>query len=179
MNTQTVPAATKDVIESSRKTLINVIAAGRTSTRGALNAYDQVWKSGAAALARVPDVVATTLRDDLVSLEGQLTLIANVLAQGVADSVEETANRAANVATGAVDSFERVFDMRVMDALDRNGVPSAEPIRELADRIAPLARDIARLTDLVRPVVAAPSQKPRAKSRKGRPSVKRGARAVA
>lgn len=178
MNTQTIPAATKDVIESGRKTLINVIAAGRTSTRGALNAYDQVWKTGAETLARVPDSVATTLRDDLISLEGQLTLIANVLAQGAANSAEETANRAANIASGAVDSFERVFDMRVMEALDRIGVPSGELIRELADRIATLVRDINRLTDLLRPLQAAPAAKPR-NSRKTRPSGKRAARTIA
>jgi hypothetical protein len=111
--------------------------------RGALNAYDQVWKTGADTLARVPDVVATTFRDDLVSLEGQLTLIANVLAQGVADGAEETANRAANIASGAVDNFERVFDIRVMEAIDRIGVPSRELVRELAERIATLVRDIA------------------------------------
>ncbi len=152
MNTQTITTAAKDVLESSRGTLVNVIRAGHGSTRGALKACDQLTKTSADMLASVPTIVATTLRNDIVSIEGQLTLVAGMLAGSAAATAEGAANRVARAASGTVDGFEQVFDLRVKDALVRAGVPSAELIQELAERIAVIARDVTRLSDLLQPL---------------------------
>jgi hypothetical protein len=132
-------------------------------------------------LTGVPAKVVSTLRDDVVSLEGQVTLIATALTESLAASAEQAANRAAQTASGAVDGFERVFDMRVMDALARAGAPSAAMIRDLAERIAVLARDVARLSELLQPLAgkryaekqAVPAAKTRAKARKPGRAVRR------
>jgi len=181
MNTQSVAVSTKDVLESTRGTLINVIRAGHGGTRGALRACDQLTKTGVDLLAGVPARVATSVRDDVVSIEGQVTLIASALTESMAAGAEEAANRAAHAASGAVDGFERIFDTRVMDAIARAGAPTAEVIRDLAERIAALARDVARLSDLLQPLSSTPTRiaaKPAASSGKRRASTRKAAPAV-
>jgi hypothetical protein len=176
MITQTVAAATRDVLESGRKTVINGIHAGHGTARGALKACNQLTATGANVLASVPTMIATTIRDDVVSVEGQLTLIAGMLAQSAANTAEGATNRAVNAATGGVDAFERVFDLRVRDALTRAGTPTGELIQELALRIAALAKDIARLSDLLQPLSgkkstehhAMPAAKARTKSKQSK-----------
>ncbi len=149
MNRQTITTAAKDVLESSRGTLVNVIRAGHGSTHDALKACDKLTKTSADMLASVPTLVATTLRNDIVSIEGQLTVVAGMLAGSAAATVERAANRVARGASDTVDSLEQVFDLRVKEALVRAGAPSGELIEELAGRIAVIARDVARLSDLL------------------------------
>jgi hypothetical protein len=182
MNTQTVAHSTKDALESTRGTLINFIRAGHGSTRGALKACDQMTKTSVDMLAGVPTVVSTTLRDGVVSIEGQLTMIAGMLTESATASAEEVANRTVQAASGAVDGFERVFDKRVMDALARAGAPSSALIRELAQRVATIARDVALLSDLLQPQssegvadkVATPAARTRVKPRNSGRVAKRG-----
>ena len=78
MHTQSLPAATKNLIETGRKTVVGTLDAGRGGSRRAVQMYDQAFHAGADVLVRVPGI-STSLRDDLVSLEGQLTLIARIL----------------------------------------------------------------------------------------------------
>jgi outer membrane murein-binding lipoprotein Lpp len=181
MITQTVAAATRDVLESGRKTVVNGIHAGHGTARGALKACNRLTATGADMLATVPTMVATAIREEVVSVEGQITLLAGMLAQTAADSAENATNRAAKVATGSVDTFERVFDLRVRDALVRVGAPSSELIQELALRVSTLAKDVERLSDLLQPLAgkksaakrAQPAAKARAKSRTSTRAVKR------
>ena len=157
MSTQTLPSAAKSLIESGRSTLVNAIDAGRAGTQGTLKAYDKLFKAGTDTLARAPLVMTAELRDNLVSIEGQLTMIANLLAQNVADHATDATNRLAVTATGAAESFELVFDLRVREALGRLGVPNGDVVSALADRIAALARDIERLIRAAQTVPATPA----------------------
>jgi hypothetical protein len=106
-----------------------------------------------------------------------------MLAQSAANTAESATNRAAKAASGGVDTFERVFDARVRDALVRVGAPSGELIQELALRIATLAKDVARLSDLLQPLagkkntadraIPAAKAKARTKSQTSKRAVKR------
>jgi hypothetical protein len=156
MSTQSFPAATKGLIENSRSTLVNIINAGRKSTHNTLSTCDSLFKTGTDTLALAPAAVANELRDNLVSIEGQLTLIANLLTQNVADNTAAAANRIAGNAAFAVDSFERVFDLRVMQALDHLGIPADQMVRRLANRLEALATEIDRLLQIVQGAQAAP-----------------------
>jgi hypothetical protein len=181
MITQTVAAATRDVLESGRKTVVNGIHAGHGTARSAIKACNQLTTTGTDMLTGVPTMLASAIREEVVSVEGQITLIAGMLAQTAADTAESATNRAAKVATGSVDTFERIFDLRVRDALVRVGTPSGELVEELALRIAALAKDIARLSDLLQPLAgkkhtahrATPAAKARAKSKTSKRAVKR------
>ena len=156
MNTQTFPVAAKSLIETSRSTLVNAIDAGRQGTHRTLETYDKLFKAGTDTIAQVPVALATELRNDLIALECQLNLITTLVAQGVAHQTTEVANRIASTAACTVDGFEQVFDTRVMQSLDRLGVPASDMVRELADRVAAMALQVERLLQAVQaaPTVA-------------------------
>jgi len=156
MNNQAFPAAAKSLIETSRNTLLNAIDAGRQGTHRTLDTYDKLFKAGTATLAQAPVAITTELRDNLVALECQLSLIATLVAQSLAHRTTEAANRIAGTATCAADSFDQVFDLRVMQALDRLGVPAGVAVGEFADRIAALALAIERLLQVVHATPKAP-----------------------
>ena len=151
MNNQAFPAAAKSLIETSRSTLVNAIDVGRQGTHRTLETYDNLFKSGIETVAQAPVAITNELRDSLVAVECQLNLIASLVAQSAAHQATEVANGIAGTAVSAADSFERVFDMRVMQALDRLGVPAGVVVGELADRIAALALAIERLLKVVQP----------------------------
>ena len=114
MNTQVFPVAAKSLIETSRNTFVNAIDAGRQGTHRTLDAYDKMFKAGIDTIAQAPVAITTELRDSLVALECQLNLVASLVAQSATHQTTEAANRIAGTAARAADSFEQVFDMRVM-----------------------------------------------------------------
>jgi hypothetical protein len=156
MNTQSFPVAAKSLIETSRNTLVNAIDAGRQGTHRTLDTYDKLFKTGIDTIAQAPIAITTELRDSLVALECQLNLVASLVAQSVAHQTTEAANRIAGTAVSAADSFEQVFDLRVMQALDRLGVPAGVVVGELADRIATLVLAIEQLLNTVQASPKAP-----------------------
>ncbi len=149
MNTQVLPVAAKSLIETSRNTLVNAIDAGRQGTHRTLETYDKMFKAGIETITQAPVAITTELRDSLVALECQLNLVASLVAQNAAHQTTEVANRIAGTATRAADSFEQVFDLRVMQALDRLGLPAGVVVGGLADRIATLALAIEQLLNVV------------------------------
>ena len=179
MARQSLPVAATDLIETGRRTLGNAVETSRDSAHQALQAYDRAFAAGTDTLLRVQNLIGSSLRDDLVSIEGQLTLIASVLANGVADQAADATNRAADVAKMAAGRFEKVFDLRVMQALDRVGLPAGEFVRDLAGRVAALAKEIDRLINLVQSAHEPPAigskrrTAPKPAARKPRRSVKR------
>jgi hypothetical protein len=185
MNSQTFPAAAKSLIETGRSTLVNAIDAGCESTQRTFNTCDRMFKTGTDALAQAPIVITNEVRASLLALEGQLPLIATLLTQAVAEQTTEVVNRVAGTATVAADSFEHVFDLRIMQALERMGVPAGAAVRELADRVALLAREIERLLNALQAAPRAPAagrKAPRAakpRSVKTRRAGKRAAKTAA
>jgi len=173
MKQQQLPVAAKDVIETSRKSLVEVLDAGRGTIRRTLHACDQVFVTGTGTLARAPVLVRAGIRDELVSLEGQMTLLASVLAQSTLDQAERVTNVAAGAATRIADDFERVFDLRVMQALERLGVPAGAMVQEIADRVAALTRELNRMLQALPIIEAVPS--PAAKTRTARKPAKANA----
>jgi hypothetical protein len=157
MNNQAFPAAAKSLIETSRNTLVNAIDAGRQGTHRTLETYDKLFKSGIDTVAQAPVAITNELRDSVVAVECQLNLIASLVAQSAARQATEVANGIAGTAVSAADSFEQVFDLRVMQALDRLGVPAGAVVGELADRIAALALAIERLLKAVQTPRTAPA----------------------
>ena len=162
MSNQTFPAAAKSLIETGRSTLVNAIDAGCEGTQRTVNTCDRMFKTGTDMIARAPIALTTELKDNLLAIEGQLPLIATLLAQSVAEQTTEVVNKVASTATVAADSFEHVFDLRVMQALDRLGIPAGMAVRELADRIALLAREIDRVLQILQAAPVAPVAKRKA-----------------
>ena len=184
MNNQAFPAAAKSLIETSRNTLVNAIDAGRQGTHRTLETYDKLFKSGIDTVAQAPVAITNELRDSVVAIECQLNLIASLVAQSAALQATEVANGIAGTAVSAADSFEQVFDMRVMQALDRLGVPAGVVVGELADRIAALALAIERLLKVVQatpttPVARKASTVAKSRSTKSRRPAKRTSKRVA
>jgi hypothetical protein len=142
MHKDSMTVVTKDVVESGRKLAGHLISTTRHGTRRALRGCDQAWQAGANALAAPRAVIGTKLRDDLVSLEGQLTLIAAYLVSGAADRTEQAVNGIADSACITVSQFDRVFDLRVMQSLNRMGMPIAEVVRAMAHRMAGISQDL-------------------------------------
>src|SRR4249920_2109015 len=89
MSNQTFPAAAKSLIETSRSTLVNAIDAGCEGTQRTVNTCDRMFKSGTDMMARGPIALPTELKDNLLSIQGQLPMIANLLAQSVAEQTTE------------------------------------------------------------------------------------------
>ena len=145
MHKQQIPAVAQDVIESGRITATNVIAAGRAGTRRALSACDQVWRTGANTLACNPGPISQKLRDDLISLQGQLTLIAGVIANGAADRTDRAINDVAAAASSTVGECERVLDPRLIQAMTGVGAPIAETIQVFAGLVATVSLQLAEL----------------------------------
>ena len=73
----------------------------------------------------------------------------------------------AGYATSTADGFEQVFDLRVMQALDRMGLPAGAIVRELATRIAQVTGEIDRLVQaLPLPRVSEPAKQAARPARK-------------
>jgi hypothetical protein len=185
MSTQAFPAAAKSLIETSRNAVVSAIDEGRQSAHRTLGTCDKLFKAGTDTLAQVPVAITTELRDNVVALECQVNLIASLVAQGVAHQTTEVTNLIAGTASSAADNFEQVFDTRVMQALNRLGVPASVALREIADRVAVLVAAIDRLLQVVQTASAAPVAQRKspnvAKRRpaKARPAGKRASRRAA
>lgn len=145
MNNQNLSSATKSLIETSRRTVVGVIDAGQVNARKAFKGCDEVFKTGTDTLGCAQIVVTSKLRDELVSLEGQLSLLGTVLTQSIARHSVAATNGAANLASGAADKFDQVFDLRVMKALERMGLPAGDMVSALAGRVATVAAEIDRV----------------------------------
>lgn len=163
MNKQNFPAATKNLIETSRKTVVNAIDASHETTQKALLGCDKVFKASADTLGYTQVVITAKLRDELISLEGQMTLLANIFTRTIATQSVAAANSAATMASSAADKFDRVFDLRVMKALDRMGVPARSLVEELAGRIAAVATKIDSVIQAMQPLPVAPIQESKIK----------------
>ena len=170
--------ATRDVIESGTKATKHVIAAGRGATRQVLGACDRVWQDAATTLAAEPALITQKLRGDLISVQGQLTLLAGYFVGCAADRGDRMVDGVASTTTSAVSEYEHVFDARVAQAISRLGMPIAEVIRALVRHIADLSADLARLTSMQEErVVVRKTQASKKTSRRAHKAVRRGKRA--
>jgi hypothetical protein len=175
MNQHQLPVAASDVIETSRQSLVGVLEVGRGSVRRALNAYDNAFAAGTGTFAQIPVAGAAEVRDELVSLEGQLTLIASVLAQGGFEIAKDATNVVAGAAKRVADDFERMFDLRVLHSLERLGVPAAAMVQDIAERVTTLTKKLDALLLALPVVEAAPVAAPKAgATRKVAKKAKRG-----
>jgi hypothetical protein len=145
LNKQQIPVVTKDVIESGRMAAKNLIATGHAGTRRVLRACDKAWSTGTNSLAVNPGLISGKFRDDLISIESQLTLLGRYVANTAAERGERAVNVIANTANSTVSEYERVFDLRVVQAMTRAGEPIAEVLRMLAALVANLSQQLAAL----------------------------------
>ncbi len=163
MHEQKISAIANDVIESGRVTAKNVIATSQDGTRRVLSACDQVWGAATNTLAYDRGLISQKLRDDLLSLQGQLTLLTRYFANSATDRAESAVNDIAGAANSTVGEYERMFDARVMQTMTRVGMPIAEVIRTLAELVASLSQELAALVAIEREQIAMPDT-PRSKS---------------
>src|SRR5436305_8940173 len=122
-------------IESVRTTFNNVIAICHGSTELVFGACDVAWGLGADDLARDPGLISQDLKSGLVAAENEITGIASTVTTGAANGANRTVDFVAKTARSAVSEFETVFDLRVIQSLGRLGMPAAQVIRELAERV--------------------------------------------
>ena len=145
MKTDMIPTVAHEVIESGRTTIKNVIAICHGSTERVFGACDGAWELGADVLARDPGLISQDLKSGLVAAENEITGIASTVTTGAANGANRTVDFVAKTARSAVSEFETVFDLRVIQSLGRLGMPAAQVIRELAERVAYLSAELARV----------------------------------
>ena len=61
-------------------------------TQRTVNTCDRMFKTGTDMIARTPMALTSELKDNLISLQGQLPLIATLLTQSVAEQTTEVVN---------------------------------------------------------------------------------------
>jgi len=102
----------KEVIESAREATKSVIAMGRGVAPRVLRTCDHTWRTNANTLASNPAVISQKLKDDLISLPGQVTLIVGYFANRMADNTEPVVNYVADVANSTVNAFAPKVERR-------------------------------------------------------------------
>src|SRR5438093_7244348 len=138
-------AVTKKVTESGRKTAGNLFSTSPVGTQRALDACEHAWCTGANALVSNPPHISQKLTDELISLQSQLTLLTRYFTTSAADRMKGVVNAIADTSISTVSEYERVFDLPVVQALGRLGIPIAEILSTLADRVASVSQELARL----------------------------------
>jgi len=145
MKGELIPAVAKDVIESGRITVHNVIGTYDGGVERVLGVCDGAWKLGADVLAKDHGLISPKLKSDLIAAQSEITGIAGSMVAGVARGAGKATDFVADTAANAVGQFEEVFDSRVMRSLNRLGMPAAQVIRELGDRVAFLSQELNKL----------------------------------
>lgn len=79
---------------------------------------------------------------------------------GVKSDVEGRVSKAREQARTNWDKLEKVFEDRVARALSRLGVPTADEIRELSERVAELNTRVRELAEAQKKAAAKPAEKP-------------------
>lgn len=168
MRSEMIPAVAKEVIGSGHFLAKNVINAAASGAGRALGACDDAWKAGATAMANDAELISPKLKSDLIVAQREITGAAEVVTTGVARTAVKLADFAAGTATLAVDQFDDVFDNRVMQSLNRLGMPTLQVIRELTDQVELLSQELAKVAaegEVKVPLVRKPvARKARAKS---------------
>jgi hypothetical protein len=168
MRNEMIPAVAKEVIGSGHFLAKNVINACNSGAERALGACDDAWKAGATAMANGAELISPKLKSDLIIAQREITGAAEVVTTGVARGAVKFADFAAGTATLAVDQFDDMFDNRVMQSLNRLGMPAVQVIRELTDQVEFLSQELAKVAaegEVKVPLVRKPvARKARAKA---------------
>src|SRR5450432_1406296 len=143
-----MPDLAKEVIKSARGTTKNIIAMGRGIAPLALRTCDHVWRANANTLFCNPAPISQNLKDDLISIPGQVTLIASFFADRIANRAERVVDQVADIAHSTVNQCVPLLESRAIRALTPVAEPIAMVIYLAADRAAHLSRQLPGVTDL-------------------------------
>lgn len=108
----------------------------------------QIWLAGLGAFAKAREdgsKVFETLVQEGRNLQAKTREIAGDRLDDVADRVGEVTGRVSRQASESWDRLEQVFEQRVSRALVRLGLPTAEELAELSERVDRLAAGIVAL----------------------------------
>ena len=108
----------------------------------------QIWLAGLGAFAKAREdgsKVFETLVQEGRNLQAKTREIAGDRLDDVADRVGEVTGRVSRQASESWDRLEQVFEQRVSRALVRLGLPTAEELAELSERVDRLAASVAAL----------------------------------
>lgn len=108
----------------------------------------QIWLAGLGAFAKAREdgsKVFETLVQEGRNLQAKTREIAGDRLDDVADRVGEVTGRVSRQASESWDRLEQVFEQRVSRALVRLGLPTAEELAELSERVDRLAASVAPL----------------------------------
>lgn len=145
-----------------------------------LQGVQQVWLAGMGAIARAQQDGPNAFQDAVVEglrLLNQSRSAAQRMVRDAFDSAQETLQTrvggAREQAQETMDSLEVLFQKRVQRAMHQLGVPTAEEIRVLTQRVEELNENVKRITarERVRKGAAKPQRRAAAK----RPRAKRAA----
>ena len=106
----------------------------------------QIWLAGLGAFAKAREdgsKVFETLVQEGRNLQAKTREIAGDRLDDVADRVGEVTGRVSRQASESWDRLEQVFEQRVSRALVRLGLPTAEELAELSERVDRLAASVA------------------------------------
>ena len=108
----------------------------------------QIWLAGLGAFAKAQEEggkVFDTLVKDGMSMQRKTQAAAEEKLSEATSKMEKMATEISSKASGQWDKLETIFEGRVSKALNKLGVPTAEDIEELSERIDELNRNLARL----------------------------------
>ncbi len=108
----------------------------------------QIWLAGLGAFAKAQEEgskVFDTLVKEGMSMQRKTQTAAEEKLSEATSKMEQMATEISSKASGQWDKLETIFEGRVSKALNRLGVPTAEDIEELSERIDELNRNLARL----------------------------------
>lgn len=125
----------------------------RSTARGqTLDSFNQIWLAGLGAVSKAQQG-APQLLQELVAegsrVHAKTRGVAEKAVRGFVDNVRSTINSRVGAvrgqATDAFEGLEKIFQTRVHQALTQIGVPSAEDIAALSERVDALSANIEKL----------------------------------
>ena len=143
---------------AKRKSRARPRRAPATAQERLLDTVHQIWLAGLGAVSKARQG-APQLLDDLVSegsrihtqTRGAAEKAFRGLLEGAQSNIAARVGKVRGQATDALDNLEKVFQTRVHRALAQLGVPSAEEVEALSQRVDQLNSNIEKLTRTRKP----------------------------
>lgn len=123
-----------------------------------LDSFNQIWLAGLGAVSKAQRG-APQLLQELVAegsrVHAKTRGAAEKAVRGFVDNVRSTINSSVGTvrgqATDAFEGLEKIFQTRVHQALTQIGVPSAEDIAALSERVDALSANVEKLAQMRKP----------------------------
>jgi len=119
--------------------------AGTSKSKNILDQANQIWLAGLGAFARAQEEgekIFDTLVSEGRSLESKGRKMTEATVNEVRDNVEDTVEGVQGRAARGWDKLEQVFEDRVARTLGALGVPTANDIRSLTERVEELQKAV-------------------------------------